>query len=143
MDADFGAVHWWMLVSAMICILTAVGGQLFGCTPTMLASGYSEYVCNENEEMMFFFNNGFQCAIWGILSTATVLLKPQKNAMMLIFSPFLLLAAALIVYSYQHPISSSTQDTSFWLIVTTVVWFGLLGVAYQAHKEPEPRSSMF
>ena len=49
----FGACHLFMLISAPLCILLAIGGQIYGCSPTLRASGFGEsYTCNENEEQL-------------------------------------------------------------------------------------------
>ena len=73
-------------------------------------------------------------AIWGILTMIT-LTKPPARTMLVVFSPFLLLGAALSWYSVQNP-SSSTEDAWLWSIISMVVWFGLLAYAYFVHEEP-------
>ena len=138
----FGAVHVWFLVSAALCVVMAVGGQIYGCSPSMALSGYgADYECNDNEEALFFFNNGWQVTIWGILVMVT-LTRPPARTMLLIFSPFVLLSFALVtVFGVMNP--SPEMQTSWTMnTIALVIWFGSLGYAYAVHVEPSSGSML-
>ena len=133
----FGACHLFMLISAPLCILLAIGGQFYGCSPTLRASGFGEsYTCNENEEQLYFFNNMWQCTIWTVY-VLQILQKPSKQLVALLFTPFMLLSVALAVYSTFHPPPTSTPAaTAISMILSSVVWFALFGYCYYVHVEP-------
>ena len=126
-----------MLISAPLCILLAIGGQIYGCSPTLRASGFGEsYTCNENEEQLYFFNNMWQCTIWTVY-VLQILQKPSKQLVALLFTPFMLLSVALAVYSTFHPPPTSTPAaTATSMTLSSVVWFALFGYCYYVHVEP-------
>eukprot|EP00929_Paragymnodinium_shiwhaense_P044998 TRINITY_DN23048_c0_g1_i3.p1 TRINITY_DN23048_c0_g1~~TRINITY_DN23048_c0_g1_i3.p1 ORF type:complete len:137 (+),score=7.13 TRINITY_DN23048_c0_g1_i3:74-484(+) len=129
----FGALHMFILMSAPWCILTAVAGQLYGCTPTMRSSGYgSDYVCSDVVEVMYFFNNGWQVTVWLIL-TIVALTKPPKHVMAATFSPFILFAISLLAYTALRPSEATADmlspDGPWCIVVSTVVWFGMFACA--------------
>ena len=136
----WGALHMWIFVSAPICILTALGGQAYGCSETSIASGYATgYVCNENEEGLFFFNNMWQTTVWAILVLFVALFKPLKTKLLLVFSPFLVLAAVLILFA---PEQKALQDTNkLTLLISSLVWFGSFAFAFAVHIEPNKSNS--
>lgn len=131
----WGALHVWIFVSAPICILTALGGQVYGCSESAIASGYpTGYLCNENEEGLFFFNNMWQATIWAILTLFVAMFQPLKKQLLIVFSPFLLLAVVLMLFS---PDQKAIQETNkFTLYFSALVWFGSFALAYAIHIEP-------
>ena len=138
----FGAVHVWFLVSAPLCILMAVAGQMMGCTATMKASGYGEeYSCNVSETQLYLWNNLWQATLWCVYTIIT-LKKPDKNFMILLFLPFMLMTCALSAFAAEPPMDTSASSSAMlWL--WAFGWFGLLAFSYWFHVEPEGGRSMF
>ena len=140
----WGATHMFMFASAPLCILLALVGQFYGCSSSMAASGFgSEYVCNENEKSLFFFNNCWQVVMWVTYLTVTTRLKPDRSFMLALFAPFLVLGVVLIVYSLVAP-SAAQQASGAWVgyVASTTVWFGLFGFSWYVHVEPDSRDML-
>ena len=130
----FGALHMWIFVSAPLCILMALGGQAYGCSETAVASGYSaDYKCNDNEESLFFFNNMWQTTIWAILTLYVALHKPNKKKLLVVFTPFFVLAAVLLLFCPQH--ESVEQHSMLSMVLSTIIWFGSFAYSFVVHTE--------
>ena len=122
-------------MSAPICILTALGGQVYGCSEIAIASGYpADYVCNENEEGLFFFNNMWQTTIWTILTLFVALFQPLKKKLLIVFSPFLVLTVVLMFFSPDQKMIQET--TEYMLYLNAFGWYGSFAFAYVVHIEP-------
>lgn len=141
--ASFGAAHMFMLVSGVVCILVAVVGQLCGCSASMAASGVL-YECSPFEDALFFFNNAWQATVWATLMAVTVELRPSREKIVTIFTPFILLAVVMIVFSALNPMGdASTPAATIGYTVATFLWFGLFGYAVYAHKEPSSCAAIY
>lgn len=126
-----GSLHVFMIVSGVLCILLALGGQAYGCVSPTLEPGY---VCSDYEASLYLSNNLWQATIWAILILVTILLRPSRDALAAIWLPFILMGLVLLGYAFMM---NTGDATTLWSgTASTLVWWALFALAYVRHEGP-------